>query len=107
MKRYGWVIGIKPELIETYKYHHANPWPEVVERITDSNIRNFSIFLKDDRLFLYYEYHGTDHEADTARIAAHEKTKEWWAVVGPCQQPLETRKPGEWWAEMEEVYHQD
>jgi L-rhamnose mutarotase len=25
----------------------------------------------------------------------------------PMQQPLVTRKEGEWWAEMEEVFHTD
>jgi L-rhamnose mutarotase len=25
----------------------------------------------------------------------------------PMQRPLETRKEGEWWAEMEEVFHID
>jgi L-rhamnose mutarotase len=25
----------------------------------------------------------------------------------PMQQPLPTRKEGEWWAEMEEVFHTD
>jgi L-rhamnose mutarotase len=25
----------------------------------------------------------------------------------PMQQPLDTRKEGEWWAEMEEVFHTD
>jgi L-rhamnose mutarotase len=33
------------------------------------------------------------------------KTREWWAIMGPMQKPLEARKSGEWWAEMEEVFH--
>jgi len=28
-------------------------------------------------------------------------------VMQPMQQPLATRKPGEWWAEMEQVFHLD
>lgn len=35
------------------------------------------------------------------------KTQEWWEVVKPLQEPLEERKDGEWWANMEEVYHLD
>ena len=27
------------------------------------------------------------------------------AVCMPCQAPLATRKAGEWWAEMDEVFH--
>jgi len=42
-----------------------------------------------------------------AKMAAHPKTQEWWAIMKPMQEPLETRKDGEWWAEMEEVFHLD
>ena len=41
------------------------------------------------------------------KMAADPKTKEWWAIVKPMQDPLETRTPGEWWADMEEVFHLD
>jgi L-rhamnose mutarotase len=40
-------------------------------------------------------------------MAADPRTQEWWAVCMPMQAPLETRKEGEWWAGMEEVFHQD
>jgi L-rhamnose mutarotase len=42
-----------------------------------------------------------------AKMAADPTTQKWWAVMEPMQQPLETRAPGEWWAEMEEVFHLD
>jgi len=42
-----------------------------------------------------------------AKMAAHPKTQEWWAIMKPMQQPLSTREEGEWWADMEEVFHAD
>ena len=51
MKRYGALIKIKPERIEEYKKYHAAVWPEVLQTITDCNIHNYSIFLRDDLLF--------------------------------------------------------
>ena len=42
-----------------------------------------------------------------ALMAADPRTQEWWAVCKPCQESLESRKPGEWWADMEEVFHHD
>ena len=74
-----------------------------------ANIRNFSIYLKEPEnlLFSYFEYHGIDFAADSAAIAADAVTREWWTHTDPCQQPLETRKQGEWWASMEEVFHLD
>jgi L-rhamnose mutarotase len=107
MKRYGSVINVRPEAIEQYKRYHAAVWPEILEMIHQCSIRNYSIFLKDNLLFGYFEYHGNDFAADMAKMAADSKTQEWWAVMKPMQQPLETRSEGEWWADMEEVFHTD
>ncbi|RAP76077.1 L-rhamnose mutarotase [Paenibacillus montanisoli] len=107
MKRYGSVIQVKPEMLEEYKRLHAAVWPEVLERIKSCNIRNYSIYYKDGYLFSYFEYTGDDYEKDMALMAADEATQRWWDVCKPCQQPLATRAEGEWWADMEEVFHLD
>jgi len=107
MQRFGCVIRVKPDAVEQYCAYHAAVWPEVLDTIQKCNIRNYSIYLKDGYLFSYYEYHGTDHAADMARMAADPKTQQWWSVMKPMQEPLTTRKEGEWWARMEEVFHMD
>ena len=107
MTRYGSVLRLHPASLETYKKYHEQVWPEVLAMIRSCNIRNYSIFLKDDLLFAYFEYRGTDYEADMAKMAADPKTQEWWSIMMPMQKPMETRKPGEWWASMEEVFHTD
>ena len=105
VRRFGSVIKIKPEMLAKYKELHANPWPEVIEQVTKSNIRNYSIYLKDDYLFGYFEYVGEDFEMDMKKMAEDSLTQEWWKLTDPCQIPLETRAEGEWWANMEEVFH--
>lgn len=109
MQRMGMLIGLKPEKIAEYKRLHAAVWPEILDMISKCNIRNYSIFLREPEnlLFGYWEYHGTDFEADAAKMAADPRTREWWDVCMPCQQPLAARKEGEWWAMMEEVFHHD
>ena len=109
MQRMGMVIGLKPDRVAEYKRLHAAVWPDVLQMISACNIRNYSIFLKEPEnlLFGYWEYHGTDFEADAARMAADPKTREWWDVCMPCQEPFETREDGEWWAMMDEVFHLD
>ncbi len=107
MKRYGSVIRVWPEKLDDYKKLHAAVWPEVLKMITECNIRNYSIYHKDGYLFSYFEYVGTDFDADMKKMAADPTTQKWWDVCKPCQAPLSTRKPGEWWADMEEVFHCD
>ena len=107
MQRFGMTIRLRPGCLESYKAYHRDVWPEVLKMITECNMTNYSIYYKDDVLFGYMEYTGSDIEADRAKMAAHPRTQEWWAVMEPMQDPLETRKPGEWWADMEEVFHLD
>ena len=106
-QRYGMVLKIRPEKIEEYKVYHAEVWPGVAKMISECNITNYSIYLKDDYLFSYFEYVGDDFEADMAKMADDSVTQEWWDVMMPMQDPLPTRLEGEWWANMEEVFHQD
>ncbi|MCE5249465.1 L-rhamnose mutarotase [bacterium] len=109
MRRYGMVIGVKPEKIEEYKRLHAETWPGVLAKIRSCNIVNYSIYLRELEpgkyyLFSYFEYTGGDFDADMASMAADPTTQKWWGVTKPCQLPL----PGEEsWALMEEVFHTD
>ena len=107
MQRYGLVLRLRPEAEHRYKEYHAAVWPEILAAIRESNIHNYSIFLKDSFLFAYYEYTGDDWSADMAKLAASPRMREWWDLMEPMQDPLPTRKEGEWWARMEEVFHTD
>jgi L-rhamnose mutarotase len=107
MKRFGQVIRLKPGVLEEYKRYHAAVWPEVLDRIAQCNIRNYSIYHRDGTLFAYFEYYGIDFAADMARMAADPNTQGWWRIMGPMQDPLPNRGEGEWWANMEEVFHAD
>ncbi len=107
MKRYGSVIRVIPEKLEEYKRLHADVWTEVLKMIKQCNINNYSIFYRDGYLFSYFEYIGTDYDADMAKMAVDPVTQKWWALCKPCQQPVETAKQDQWWVDMEEVFHQD
>jgi L-rhamnose mutarotase len=112
MQRFGSVIGVAPGKVDEYVRLHQRVWPGVLARISASNIRNYSIFLRrlDDGqhlLFSYFEYHGADFARDMAAVAADPETQRWWQLTAPCQVPLRSRAPGEWWAAMSEVFHHD
>ena len=107
------MIGLRPEKLDEYVRLHAAVWPGVLKTINDCHIRNYSIYLRrlpDGRhyLFSYFEYTGDDFHADMARMAADPAHA---AMVGRLQAVPASRCPivrqGEWWAQMEEVFHQD
>ena len=109
VKRYGMVIGLKKEKVEEYKELHKNVWDDVLKKIEECNIRNYSIYLcklEKDRycLFSYFEYTGDDFETDMTKMAADPVTRRWWNCCKPCQIPLDTGAKGGW-INMEEVFH--
>ena len=103
--RYGSLIKLKKEYEERYIILHRHTFPGVLDRIRKSNIRNYSIYLHSDFLFSYYEYAGNDFDRDMAKIGEDLETQDWWKLIGPMQEPLESRKEGEWWASMDEIFH--
>lgn len=107
MRRYGQIIGVKPEQIDAYEQIHAAVWPDVLATIHACNIRNYSIFRYQNLLFAYFEYVGDDFAGDMAHMAADPKTQEWWTHTAPMQEPMPERAADEWWAMMKEVFHTD
>ena len=105
MKRFAQTIQLKPEGAYEYIRQHAAVWPPVLQMITQCNIRNYSIFMKDMTLFAYFEYTGNNFENDMALMASNVETQRWWDVVKPLMLPDENRLPGEFWSDMEEIFH--
>jgi L-rhamnose mutarotase len=107
MRRFASVIRLRPEKTAEYLALHADAWPGVMAALRRAHVSNYSIFLRDEMLFSYLEYGGTDYEADMAAVAADPETQRWWKLTDPCQQPVASAAPGQWWAPMDEVFHLD
>ena len=108
VRRFGSVIGLNAEKEKYYRELHADVWPTVLDRIHKSNMRNYSIYTTEIEgkkyLFSYFEYVGTDLDADMKAIADDPETQRWWKETDPCQFQLPTRKPNANWSEMEMVF---
>ena len=115
MKRLGMTIRVRPGKLDQYKELHAAAWPDVLKKLSECCIRNYSIYQGEDTagatiLFSYFEYHGSDFEADMAKMAADETTQRWWKACEVCVAPLRGKpvgQAGEWWHMLEEVFHHE
>lgn len=105
VRRFGQIIKVKPEGREQYIKYHANPLPEVNRMIKECHLRNYSIFIRGDLMFTYFEYTGDDYAADMAKMAADPATQYWWDLVKPLMQPLEDRQKGDYWSDMQEIFY--
>ncbi len=104
-QRFGSLIRVKPEYEERYIILHRHTFPGVLEAIHRANIRNYSIFLQNGLLFSYSEYIGKDLASDMEINRADTTSQEWWKLTDPMQEPLPSRKEGEWWAAADEVLY--
>jgi L-rhamnose mutarotase len=109
VRRFAMVVGIREDSIGEYRRLHGNDHPGVRDLLRNAGMRNFSIYiarLGDGKpyLFGYYEYTGSDHAADMAKLSAEPRNKEWLSVCDPMQVPLPGHSS---WSEMDEVYHNE
>ena len=107
MIRKGLVIGIKPEFIAEYKKTHSDVWPDILEKISESKIKNYSIFAQEDRLFAFFEYHGDDFEKDMTKMKNDPRFIEWEKFHENMFRLLEHQEKFEGWVELEEVFRKD
>jgi L-rhamnose mutarotase len=112
VKRFGMVVGVRPEKIAEYKELHANCWPGVLEAMKECHIRNFSIYLAEIEegnhlLFGYFEYWGKAFDADMARMQTYDINKKWWKLTDACQKAVPLKEGDGLWMGMEEVFHSE
>ena len=107
MIRKGMVRAIKPECIKDYKNTHADVWPEILERITNCKIKNYSVFAQGDRLFSFFEYYGQNFEEDTKIMRDNSTFQEWEKVHEHMFIPLGNKTKDEGWIELEEVFRKE
>jgi L-rhamnose mutarotase len=105
VKRIAQTIRLRPERRAEYLALHRDVWPGVEAALRAANVRNYSIFLRGNTLFGYFEYHGEDFTADMASIAADPETQRWWRLTDPCQEPWPDAGAGGQWSDLTEIWH--
>ena len=63
-RRFGQIGRLKKEKIDEYVKLHADVWPDVKKMIMECNLQNYSIFIRDDLVFSYFEYTGENYDAE-------------------------------------------
>ena len=103
MARYAWTARLRPEQVEAYVADHAAVWPEVLGAIRAAGIRDYSIWLFEDRVFAQYEVDG-DHDEALRIEAAAEATGRWRTRMRAHFQP-EVATDGVTW--LPEIFRLD
>ena len=105
--RYCLALDLKdsPQLIEEYKRHHQNVWPEIAKSIREAGIEDMEIYLVGRRLFMIMEVSDRFSFEEKARAdRSNPKVQEWEKLMWKFQQPLPQAQPGEKWVLMERIF---
>lgn len=106
-KRYCLFCNLKddPILIEEYKEHHKNVWPEILKSIKESGIEKINIYNLGNRLFMVIEVNKSFSFDKKATLDANNpKVQEREELMWKYQQALPMAKKGEKWLLLEEIF---
>ena len=104
MERICFTFAIKPGTEDEYKRRHDEIWPELVEAIRESGIRNYTLFRRGLEITAYAECHP-DAATAFGKVATTDANVRWAAWFEDVIEHL-TDEHGDLFR-SEEVWHQD
>jgi L-rhamnose mutarotase len=107
MKRVGFLLKVKADMIPAYKEHHKNVWPDMLAALRRTGWHNYSLYMRDDGLMFGYFEAAESFDASRAGMEKEEVNARWQAMMGPFFDQLEGLRPDEGMMELEEVFHLD
>ena len=79
----------------------------LVKDIADLGIKAVTSASVTDVYYLDARLPRVQLENICRELLADPVTQDWWSHCKPCQEPVDSAGPDEWWANMEEVFHLD
>lgn len=107
MKRIGFLLKVKQDMIEDYKKHHEAVWPEMLDALRRTGWHNYSLFLREDGLLFGYFEAEVDLQTSQVKMAQEAINLKWQEFMGPYFEALGGARPDETMIELEEVFHTD
>jgi L-rhamnose mutarotase len=103
MQRVAFLLRLRQGSEEAYDKAHAEVWPEMLALLKRAGISEYSIFRRDQLLFLSMQVENFDDV--WARIEADPVNTRWQQAMAPYFAPLDPLRPGERFPMMHEVFY--
>ena len=101
------MLKVKQELLDEYKEHHQNVWPEMLEALRRNGWRNYSIFAREDGLLFGYFEADDDFATSLEGMSFEEVNARWQEFMAPYFEIPPGDNPDETMLALEEVFHTD
>src|ERR1700710_113490 len=106
MRRYCFLLQVRPELLPGYTQRHAAGWPDMLRASGRTGWHNSSIFARPDGLLVGY-VEADDLVAAQAAMEATEVNARWQAEMRSFFGGLDGRRPDEGMALLSEIFNLD
>jgi L-rhamnose mutarotase len=103
LKRYAFLLRIREGTEAAYEKAHREVWPEMLQLLSESGVREYSIFRRGQLLFLTLKTFDFNETWD--RIEASPINTRWQESMAPYFLPLDPLWPGERLPMMEEIFY--
>lgn len=103
MPRYAFRLRVKPEAIARYELEHTRVWPELLARLKEAGISDYSIFRRGQELILVLRV--DNFEVAWSKLDEDPVNQRWQTFMAPLFEPLEPLEPGERFPMFREVFH--
>ena len=103
-ERVCFVLKVRPDRLDEYRERHRSVWPEMLEALTDTGWRNYSLFLGEDGMLVGY-LECQDFEAALQGMESREVNARWQAEMAPFFELAEGARPDTGLERLEEVFH--
>ena len=103
MPRYAYRLRIKPEAIEEYELEHTRVWPELLARLKQVGISDYSIFRRGQDLMLVLRVDDFDKAME--EMDKDPVNQRWQVFMSRLFEPVPDVKPGERFSMWKEVFY--
>lgn len=103
-RREAFKMFLKPGCEEEYKRRHAAIFPELKKLLSDTGVRNYSIYWDKDTniLFAYQEVEGDEGSQD---LGSNPIVRKWWAYMADIMETNPDNSPVS--IPLDERFHMD
>ncbi len=104
--RVCFLLKVRTEKLEEYKQRHAHVWPEMLEALSSTGWRDYSLFLRPDGLLVGY-FETDNFNRACASMKEHPVNARWQAEMAPFFEAMGEDAPDDRIFPLEEVFHLD
>lgn len=105
MERVAFRLKLKADKLDEYVEHHRNVWPEMLEALTQTGWRNYSLFLDRDDATLIGYFETEDLQSALAGMADLDVNARWQAFMADYFVALDGQRPDEGFLRLENVFY--